>query len=373
MYSTCIFCNGSLGSNRAIESFPVGRRLAFDEKRGRLWVVCVRCARWNLSAIEERWEAIEECERRFRGTRLRVSTDNVGLCRLGEGLELVRVGEPLRPEFAAWRYGREYGLRRRRALAWAGAGATAAAGVAASVATGGMLLPALLIGGTIATFPAVAWFRHERPVLRLRHHGTENYDVRRVDLPNARLAVSARGEGWRLLVGHRFGALALEGDEALRALRNLLPRLNGRGARAAVVRDAVTRATRFDDRASLFAFAARIAERESGVWRTELMARSAAEPDTEAGLGLAELVERGTPNNPGALAAFTPEFRLSLEMALHEEQERRAMDGELAQLQQAWREAEEIARIADELLLPEGVTEWLQRQREPDVGVPRAT
>ena len=31
MYSTCLFCHGDLGKNAAIEHFPVGRRLAFDE------------------------------------------------------------------------------------------------------------------------------------------------------------------------------------------------------------------------------------------------------------------------------------------------------------------------------------------------------
>jgi hypothetical protein len=40
---------------------------------------------------------------------------------------------------------------------------------------------------------------------------------------------------------------------------------------------------------------------------------------------------------------------LALEMALHEEAERRAMDGELAELEAMWREAEEIAAIADAL------------------------
>jgi hypothetical protein len=41
---------------------------------------------------------------------------------------------------------------------------------------------------------------------------------------------------------------------------------------------------------------------------------------------------------------------LALEMALHEESERRALQGELAGLEAAWREAEEIAQIADSLL-----------------------
>src|SRR5688500_7888852 len=114
MYSTCLFCNGPLGANAAIEPFPVGERLAFDAAKGRLWVVCRRCERWNLTPLEERWEAIEECERAFRATRLRVSTDEIGLARLKEGLELVRIGEPQRPEMAAWRYGDQFGRRRRR-------------------------------------------------------------------------------------------------------------------------------------------------------------------------------------------------------------------------------------------------------------------
>src|SRR5215216_5622292 len=98
MYSTCLFCHSKLGANEVIESFPVGRRLAYDEAKGRLWVACMACARWNLTPLEERWEAIEDCERRFRDTRLRASTDNIGLARVKEGLELVRVGKPLRPE-----------------------------------------------------------------------------------------------------------------------------------------------------------------------------------------------------------------------------------------------------------------------------------
>ena len=71
MYSTCIFCHAGLGTNEAIEHFPVGRRLAFDAARGRLWVVCRSCERWNLTPLEERWEAIEEGERLFSNTKLR--------------------------------------------------------------------------------------------------------------------------------------------------------------------------------------------------------------------------------------------------------------------------------------------------------------
>ena len=92
MYSTCLFCHSELGRNEALENFPVGRRLAFDAEKGRLWVVCRRCERWNLSPLEERWEAIEQAERYFRATKQRVSTENIGLARLREGTELVHRG-----------------------------------------------------------------------------------------------------------------------------------------------------------------------------------------------------------------------------------------------------------------------------------------
>ena len=82
MYATCLYCNNALGSIEVVETFPVGRRLAFDQAKGRLWVVCRKCEKWNLSPLEERWEAIEEAERAFRGTKLRVSTEHIGLAKL---------------------------------------------------------------------------------------------------------------------------------------------------------------------------------------------------------------------------------------------------------------------------------------------------
>ena len=56
--------------------------------------------------------------------------------------------------------------------------------------------------------------------------------------------------------------------------------------------------------------------------------------------------------------------KLALEMALHEEQERRALEGELWRLERAWEEAEEIAAISDGLLLPTGTREFIVKHRE---------
>jgi hypothetical protein len=48
---------------------------------------------------------------------------------------------------------------------------------------------------------------------------------------------------------------------------------------------------------------------------------------------------------------------LGLEMVAHEDQERRALQGELHELEAMWREADEVAKIADNLLLPPGIME----------------
>jgi hypothetical protein len=82
MYSHCVHCQRALGANEVLEAFPVGERVAFDEVQGRLWVVCRACERWNLAPFESRWEAIEQAERAYRGTRVRMATDNIGLKRV---------------------------------------------------------------------------------------------------------------------------------------------------------------------------------------------------------------------------------------------------------------------------------------------------
>jgi hypothetical protein len=48
-------------------------------------------------------------------------------------------------------------------------------------------------------------------------------------------------------------------------------------------------------------------------------------------------------------------------MAVNEDDERRVAEGELAALEEACRVAEEIAAIADNLLLPESVHAWLRQ------------
>jgi hypothetical protein len=63
------------------------------------------------------------------------------------------------------------------------------------------------------------------------------------------------------------------------------------------------------------------------------------------------------------LFALPTSERLALEMALHEEAERKAIEGELLELEQAWKDAEEVAAISDDMFLSPGITGALERMR----------
>ena len=65
----------------------------------------------------------------------------------------------------------------------------------------------------------------------------------------------------------------------------------------------------------------------------------------------------------GALQHLAPATRLAVEMAVNEDAERGAMEGELELLEMAWRDAEEIASVADDLLVPQETAVHLARLR----------
>ena len=342
MYTTCMFCKKPLGSNEVVEEFPVGRRLAFDAAKGRLWVVCRRCERWNLSPLEERWEAVETCEKLFRETRMRSSSENIGLARHPEGLELVRIGRPLRPEFAAWRYGDQFGRRRRRGIVrWTAAGVGLAGGVAVAGVAGGAV-------GTLLAFEGAYWvnlLNYVRPSIRFR---PEDGLLRRMSargLREMRIRPTDDESLFRVLaLPQRFDITSaewFEGEDALRVLRATLPTLNAFGGEARTVEAAVSE---ISERGHAHAFLEQIAIRSEGYRRNGV---------------------------PGSLFRMPGAVRLALEMALHEEDERRALEGELWRLEQAWREAEEIAAIADRLLLPDGAVRFLDEHSGRDPGQTR--
>jgi len=351
MYSTCIFCHTELGANEAVEHFPVGRRLAFDAAKGRLWVVCRKCERWNLTPVEERWEAIEECERSYRGTKLRVSTDHIGLARLAEGLELVRIGKPQRPEFAAWRYGDQFGRRRRKYIIQ---GATAVAGLATIPFIGpavGLSLGAA--GGNLFQLANLGYslYASRQVVARVRDSDGSVLVVRARDAHETVMLPPTAREAWGLRIVYsapsdravpwwRYGTnqeiAELRGHDAIRAAAQLLPRFNARGASSRQLKSAVALATENEDASAAFDRAARIAATKRSWNHFGETAR---------------------------LSRVPAEVRLALEMISHEDSERRALEGELSVLEEAWREAEEIAAISDDMFLPEEITKRLAEMK----------
>ena len=337
--------------------FPVGTRLAFDPAKGRLWVVCRRCERWNLSPLDARWEAIELAEQRYRDSRLRVSTDNVGLARLREGVDLIRIGAPQRPEMAAWRYGDQFGRRRRRQLILS----SAAVGGAATIAGG-----FLWMGASVGLFGM--WGAHALDALV---NGRPDTVVGKISLPDGRL-VDVQRKHARMSVIERAdhsgdlclrlesvdGTHLLHGDAAMRVAARLLPTVNRFGGTKRQVGDAVDVLERSGDpRRALLDVQRTIGATEGDArWRRTKKGWWDADSETLKKI-------------PGALHALEPRYRLALEMALHEESERRAMDGELTMLEAAWRQAEEIAQIADTMFVPpaiESKLDELRRQRGDD-------
>ncbi len=360
MYRTCIFCSADLGTNDAVEYFPVGRRVAFDATKGRLWAVCTKCGRWNLAPIEERWEAVEECERSFRDARMRVQTENIGMAKMRDGTKLIRIGAALPREIAAWRYGEKLVQRRRKGIL---VGAGAVIGGGGAIVLGFPLLTAAL--GSSAFIPIMnvasllmARREAERVIMRVSAENSANGEeltIRKREMSLAEIIYDGEvcmvvPEPVALPPWYRFGHMPRAEDS-----RRIT--IGGSDARALAARAMVARnsggASLRNVNAALDALqAAGSAERyikemaragmgmsHRGDWQigTRRPApgwKSGPHSDVERYAGAEDL------DKPRALA---------LEMALHEESERRAMQGELAELEHAWREAEEIAHIADAL------------------------
>ncbi len=385
MYSTCIHCQSDLGRNDLIEHLPIGRRIAFDAATGRLWVICSSCARWNLVPFESRYEAIEAGEKLYRGATQRMSTGEIGLAKTSEGTELVRIGKPIRPEMAAWRYGRNFTRRRwMYATTIAPASALLAFGGSAYVfltygsfggvnSVAGSALPGTLIGMLTHAI------QHRYIITRTKSRITVNDEVTNVSRMMARQVIvepsdDAGARVWlpivperiedyswlrafsltnglaHLIMTRRKGAHAaiaqpgfpthhtlVEGDDAQRALRIILPLLNESGSNTQQVAEATAHisSTHVTEQRVLF----------GGRNSWDRLTRS-------------------------DLASVYKPRRLALEMLVHEQSERRWLAGELLDLELEWRTANEIAAIADSILRDPAVEASLDALRDRSADTP---
>lgn len=322
-----------------IEHQSVGRRLAYDAAQGRLWVICTLCARWNLVPFGQRLEAIDDCERHFRGARARFSTGHIGLARINDHLELVRIGLALRPEFAAWRYGRV--LRRRRFNL----------GQRHEGVQGGLAGRVESIAASFArliTLPM--WDAAINPQQALANHRAilDPWTDRLIAVPVAAMVHAAmvvdRELQWCLELPYRTDLDLLLGADPLQLLSirdhptaglfrgdTIFPTL---GRTLPVFEQARPTTDQVNE-------AIRLLERTWGD-PSQLLSYVAGKPI------------RFTTGRTFPLREVAPEIRLALEMLAHEDTEQRALHGELKLLEREWREAERVARIADGLELATG-------------------
>jgi hypothetical protein len=310
MYRTCAFCNGNLPGDGGPSGLGVGQRLAFDEWKARLWVICPKCSRWNLAPLEDRLEKIEALARAAGEGRVAAATEQVALIRWQQ-YDLVRVGKPRRLEFATWRYGERLKARRREQLKFVLPVTIAAVGlaVAVNVTAGGSL------GVFVWNVPRGAQWLYTRMIGRRSVSVAEPpicercgsvLQVRARHIAYARVVRQAQNDIALILSCpncHAEGAM-LVGRDAQMALRQGLTYL------------AVAR---------------------SGRQRVEDAARLVE------GAGGPEQLIHDVARRELTLRSLAPERRLALEMAVDER-------AEVAELERQWRDAEELADIADGLL-----------------------
>jgi hypothetical protein len=310
MYRTCAFCNGTLDGDGGPSGLGVGRRLAFDEWKGRLWVICPKCARWNLAPLDDRLERIETVARAAGEGRVAAATEQVALIRW-RTYDLVRVGQPRRLEFATWRYGERLKARRREQLKFVLPVTVAAVGlaVAVNVAAGGS------VGVFVWNMPTIARTMYTGMVGRRRVHLVEPVICERCGTV---LQLRAKHVAYARVVGQAQADVAL--ILSCPACRAEGAMLVGRDAQAAL-RQGLTY----------------LAIARAGRQRVEDAARLVV------GAGGPHQLIRDVARRALTLRSLAPERRLALEMAVDEQLE-------VEELERQWRDAEEIAEIADGML-----------------------
>jgi hypothetical protein len=322
MYRTCAFCNGTLDGDGGPSGLGVGRRLAFDEAKGRLWVICPRCARWNLAPLDDRLERIESLARAAAEGRIAAATEHVALIRW-QRYDLVRVGKPRRLEFATWRYGERLRARRREQLKFMVPVTVAAVGlaVAVNVQTGGSL------GVFVWNFPRL-----------VRGVYTEMVGRRRVALVEPPVCERC-GRVMLLRAKHVRYARVVPEQQADVALILSCPACHAEG----------TMLSGRDAHVALRQGLTYLALTQWGRQRAEDAARLVE------GVGGPDALIRDVARRELTVRSLGPERRLALEMAVDER-------AEVDALARQWQDAEELAEIADGMLSADPAIEEALRQ-----------
>ena len=326
---------------------PIGRRIAFDAKRARLWVVCPSCDQWNLVPIEERWEALEECEQLALGAEARADGGAIGFARTQGGLELLRASGFSDADIANARYGRRIEERQRLLQATVAAlGLLAIAlGVRAAGASG-----SAIVGGFVAAYAGywlfIVWRSPVRGWLRVRGKSGRGTTLWPWNWMRLRFAIPDPNKPPVLYVPRLGADLTLRGEEAVEFLAALLPKINGADCVDASIRSAVQYVTAAEEEGRRLQ---KQAQRKTS--------RGKRKADPQSHFRPWERLAESCLYHP--LTNVPPVRRLALEMAIMEEVEQRELARYAKTVGEVWNDEEEIAAIADDLLLAPQVSERL--------------
>ncbi len=211
-------------------------------------------------------------------------------------------------------------------------------GVGGAVVVGG-----IVIGGALAGVGgAFVWqgfnfyniFANARTLAKLRTDDGRVIKLNNTDLLGTRLRPGEDGHGFSLEVRKGKKKERFEGAEAERFLGQIIPKMNRMGGEKRTVQAAVS------------------------------VIEHHGHPDEFLSYVVTGDRFQDKKGVPGYVNKMAKPTKLALEMALHEEQERRALEGELWRLERAWEEAEEIAAIADNLLIPTETGDFIEKHRE---------
>ena len=312
MTATCAWCDRDLGANQLLPEYPIGRTLAFDPATARIWAVCPKCERWNLSFLDgpERRSALQRLDAFLAATPHRTDANDITVGEVGDTL-LIRVGATGWRSFAAWRYGRKLHQRYRTSLIlsplWM------AAAVYTNLPAGRQLLESTWVLHLFLLLLILTSVRDDRR--RRFTVPSEDRSPWRVNYAECmKVAVEIRGDRWMLLVPTQADHIRLEAFDALEALRRCLPIIDQRGGSPAKVRRAVELILSQGD-----------------------PARFLATTFSSAGLG----------NGVHRIARLGELFIVALEIAVNEMSEQRALNDDLTVARLAHTDANRIAEALE--------------------------
>lgn len=356
MYTRCMFCKRRFRRNRALAGFSIGTLLVYDPEWERLWVVCDNCHRWH-DAPPQPSALFQELERLHASSTARFARGRVTLRKVRGGLRLVRVGaaEPWK-HWGGWRHERVIRSRLHACQAKLAAGwlmNVPYVAVRFFVPHGHQI--AQVVGGLLAAGIIAIPFRTWLDM--------KTADGRRVKLTHIEVAYAQLRKGEtegdvRLVMGVGPRQVELAGEDLLRALVQILPRINLLGARQKQVDRAVELVSSLGGPQALLARAAwpkQVVDEGPQSWKRRLLAV------TPAGW-LPGLITRWM---EGCISGMPVATRLALEMMAFEQYEVSGLAREAGLLEMRLAQAEQVTEIMERELGQEPRGETKEEEARP--------